>query len=71
MKKKGRGFVWTEKEEKQLLDIYGSTKVKDLVIFFGRSKTAIIAKAAKLRLKRNIKVRDYNRGCTERKNIQT
>ena len=53
MKKKGRGFVWTEKEEKQLLDIYGSTKVKDLVIFFGRSKTAIIAKAAKLRLKRN------------------
>ena len=65
-KKQGRGFVWVKKEEDDLIRSYNTTKMKDLVVYFERSKTAIRRKALKMGLKRNQTLRDYHRGWTEK-----
>lgn len=66
MKKQGRGFVWTEEEEKKLINIYNKRTVDDLVVIFKRSKTAILKKANKLGLVRDkASPRSYNKIWTE------
>lgn len=64
-KKQGRGFIWTKKDEDDLIRLYNITKMKDLAVYFGRSKAAINRKALKMGLKRDLALRDYNRGWTK------
>ena len=54
-KKHGRGFIWTKEDEELLIDLYDSKTVNELVGIFERSKGAILVKAKKLGLKRDIK----------------
>lgn len=65
MKKQGRGFIWAEKEEQHLIDNYSDQNKEDLIKYFNRSWQAITRKASKLKLKRDIMKRQYNRGWTQ------
>lgn len=65
-KRQGRGFEWSKEEIDDLTKMYRSTKMKDLAIYFGRSKTSVGRKALKLGLKRDPMVRDYNRIWTQK-----